>query len=58
MDIIIYLVLFLVSFILYINYDKLSSFLFKKDKKNEDNIKIDEEKISKRKKLGSPRRDK
>lgn len=58
MDIVIYLVLFLISFIIYINYDKLSSFLFKKNKKNEENVKIDDVKTSKRSKLGSPRKDK
>ena len=55
MDIVIYLVLFLISFIIYINYDKLSSFLFKK---NKENVKIDDVKTSKRSKLGSPRKDK
>jgi hypothetical protein len=40
------------------NYDKLSSFLFKKNKKNEENVKIDDVKTSKRSKLGSPRKDK
>jgi len=58
MDIVIYLVLFLISFIIYMNYDKLSSFLFKKNKKNEENVKIDDVKTSKRSKLGSPRKDK
>jgi hypothetical protein len=32
--------------------------LFKKAGKNENNVQIDDEKISKRKKLGSPRKDK
>jgi hypothetical protein len=40
------------------NYSKISLFLFKKTGKNENNVQIDDEKNSKRKKLGSPRKDK
>jgi uncharacterized membrane protein len=58
MDIIIYLVLVLVSFLIYIKYNKISLFLFKKAGKNENKVQIDDEKNSKRKKLGSPRKDK
>ena len=58
MDIIIYSVLVLVSFLIYMNYNKISLFLFKKTGKNENNVQIDDEKNSKRKKLGSPRKDK
>jgi len=58
MDIIIYLVLFLISFLIYMNYTKIFLSLFKKNKKNEENVKIDDVKISKRRKLGSPRKDK
>ena len=58
MDIIIYLVLFLISFLIYMNYTKIFLFLFKKNKKNEENVKIDDVKTSKRSKLGSPRKDK
>jgi hypothetical protein len=58
MDIIIYSVLVSVSFLIYMNYNKISFFLFKKVGKNENNVQIDDEKNSKRKKLGSPRKDK
>ena len=58
MDIIIYLVLFLISFLIYMNYTKIFLSLFKKNKKNEENVKIDDVKTSKRSKLGSPRKDK
>jgi hypothetical protein len=58
MDIIIYSVLVLVSFLIYINYNKIFLFLFKKAEKDENNVQIDDEKNSKRKKLGSPRKDK
>jgi hypothetical protein len=40
------------------NYTKIFLSLFKKNKKNEENVKIDDVKISKRRKLGSPRKDK
>jgi hypothetical protein len=58
MDIIIYSVLVLFSFLIYINYNKIFLFLFKKAEKDENNVQIDDEKNSKRKKLGSPRKDK
>jgi hypothetical protein len=58
MDIVIYLVLFLISFLIYMNYTKIFLYLFKKNKKNEENVKIDDVKTSKRSKLGSPRKDK
>lgn len=56
MEFIICLILISFVFLIYLNFDKLIYFFSKKDKKNI--IESIEEKISKRKKLGSPRRDK
>jgi hypothetical protein len=56
MGFIIYLILILFVFFIYLNFDKIINFLYKKDKKNA--IELIEEKISKRKSLGSPRRNK
>lgn len=55
MDIIIYSILSLFSFLIYINFDKIIFLLKNKKSKT---IESSDEKISKRKKLGSPRKDK
>lgn len=55
MDVIIYSILLLISFLIYVNFEKIYSFINNKKTKK---IEIHEEKISKRKKLGSPRKDK
>lgn len=54
MDVIAYSILLLISFVLYINMDKIFSIFYK----NKKTINLLDEKISKRKKLGSPRKDK
>ncbi len=54
MDVIAYSILLLISFVLYINMDKIFLIFYK----NKKTINLLDEKISKRKKLGSPRKDK
>jgi hypothetical protein len=55
MDIIIYSILLLFSFLIYVNFDKIIFLLKNKKLKT---IESFDEKNSKRKKLGSPRKDK
>ncbi len=56
MEFIICFILISFAFIVYLNFDKIINFFYKKDKKHA--IELIEEKISKRKSLGSPRKNK